>query len=291
MKPWPRRGLVLAAVAAIGIAIGCWIFATLLISPANHPVSMPAGLPLTTVSIPGDGHAIAGSWRDLGGGTPVVLLLHGLRGDRLSTVPRALLLMRAGFSVLLIDLQAHGETPGDRVTLGWRESADVRAARDWIRAQAPGRRIGVIGVSLGGASVLLGPQPAGFDAVVLEAVYPRLRRAVENRINIRLEPLGAALAPLLLVQIEPRLGVSVEQLEPVRHIAQLGAPVLIVGGARDEHTTAEETRELFAAAAAPRELWVVDGAVHQDFSRFDGDGYETRVVAFLRRHLATPVTR
>jgi fermentation-respiration switch protein FrsA (DUF1100 family) len=138
---------------------------------------------------------------------------------------------------------------------------------------------------------LLGPQPAGFDAVVLEAVYPRLRRAVENRINIRLEPLGAALAPLLLVQIEPRLGVSVEQLEPIRHIAQLGAPVLIVGGARDEHTTAEETRELFAAAAAPRELWVVDGAVHQDFSRFDGDGYETRVVAFLRRHLATPVTR
>jgi alpha-beta hydrolase superfamily lysophospholipase len=291
MKRWSRRALVLLAIVALGTAAGCWVFATMLISPANRPVSMPAGLPFTAVSIPGEGHAIAGSWRDLGGDTPVVLLLHGLRGNRVSTVPRALVLMRAGFSVLLIDLQAHGETPGDRITLGWRESADVRAARDWIRAQAPGRRIGVIGVSLGGASVLLGQQPAGFDAVVLEAVYPRLRRAIANRIDIRLEPLGAALAPLLLVQIEPRLGVAVEQLEPIRHIARLGAPVLIVGGARDEHTTAEETCELFAAAVEPRELWIVDGAVHQDFSRFDDDGYEIHVVAFLRRHLAAPSTR
>jgi alpha-beta hydrolase superfamily lysophospholipase len=289
MKRGPRRALVLLAIVVAGAAAGCWVFATMLISPANRPVRMPEGLPFTTVSIPGDGHAIAGSWRDLGGDTPVVLLLHGLRGDRVSTVPRSLVLMRAGFSVLLIDLQAHGETPGDRITLGWRESADVRAARDWIRAQAPGRRVGVIGVSLGGASVLLGEQPAGFDAVVLEAVYPRLRRAVANRINMRLEPLGAALAPLLLVQIEPRLGVTVEQLEPIRHIARLAAPVLVVGGARDEHTTAEETRELFAAAAEPRELWLVDGAVHQDFSRFDRAGYATRVVGFLQRNLAQPV--
>jgi alpha-beta hydrolase superfamily lysophospholipase len=288
MRRWSRRALVVVS-AAFGVAAGCWIFATVLISPANRPVRMPAGLPFTTVSIPGDGHAIAGSWRDFGGDTPVVLLLHGLRGDRVSTVPRALVLMRAGFSVLLIDLQAHGETPGDRITLGWRESADVRAARDWIRARAPGRRVGVIGVSLGGASVLLGEQPAGFDAVVLEAVYPRLGRAVANRIDIRLEPLGAALAPLLLVQIEPRLGVTVEQLEPIRHIARLAAPVLIVGGARDEHTTAEETRELFAAAAEPRELWIVDGAAHQDFSRFDDAGYARRVVGFLQRNLAHPV--
>jgi pimeloyl-ACP methyl ester carboxylesterase len=267
------------------VAAGSWGFATLLVKPVNHRVVLPADFPAQRVEIPGDGYAIAGSWRDLGGDSPVVLLLHGLRGDRASMVPRARVLLDAGFSVLLIDQQAHGETPGELITLGWRESKDVRATRDWIRAQAPGRRVGVIGVSLGGAAVLLGDQPAGFDAVVLEAVYPRLRRALDNRIGIRLGWARKMLAPLLLVQIQPRLGVAPEQLEPIRNIATLGAPIMIVGGSRDAHTTEEETRELFAAAAQPKLLWIVGGAAHQDFARFDRAGYERNVIGFLRRNL------
>jgi uncharacterized protein len=57
----------------------------------------------------------------------VVLLLHGVRADRLAMVSRAQLLTRQGFSVLLIDLQAHGATPGEAITLGYRESTDVVA--------------------------------------------------------------------------------------------------------------------------------------------------------------------
>ncbi len=285
-RRWLRSAAAGLALLIAATAVTSWIFASTLIAPANRAVSIPADFPAQTVSIPGSSHPVAGSWRDLGPGTPAVLLLHGLRGDRTSLVPRARLLVDAGFSVLLVDQQAHGETPGEHITLGWLESADVRAARDWLRAHAPGRRLGVIGVSLGGASVLLGEQPVGFDAVVLEAVYPRLRRAVENRINIRMNPLGVVVAPLLIVQIEPRLHVRPEQLEPIRGIGKLGAPVLVVGGSRDAHTTEEETRDLFAAAAQPRRLWIVDGAGHQDFARYDRAGYEANVVAFLRRELA-----
>jgi uncharacterized protein len=204
-------------------------------------------------------------WVDRGGESPMVLLLHGVRADRLAMVSRAQLLTRHGFSVLLIDLQAHGETPGESITLGYRESADVVAARDWIRSRAPGRRIGVIGTSLGGASVLLAPPPSGFDAVVLEAVYPRVGRAVENRIRIRLGGLAPALTPLLMMQLQPRLHISESDLEPIRSIGRLGAPVLVVAGSRDEHTTVAESEELFAAASAPKLLWVVEGAKHQDF--------------------------
>lgn len=77
-----------------------------------------------------------------------------------------------------------------------------------------------------------------------------------------------------------------EELEPIRNVAKLGAPVMFVGGSRDAHTTEEETRELFAAAADPKEIWIVDGAAHQDFSRFDRAGYESHIVAFLDRNLA-----
>ncbi|HEX4965098.1 MAG TPA: alpha/beta hydrolase [Thermoanaerobaculia bacterium] len=198
---------------------------------------------------------------------------------------RARLLAHRGFSVLLIDLQGHGETPGEAITFGWRESTDARAAFDWLRHTAPARRIGVIGCSLGGASVLLGPQPSGYDAVVLEAVYPRVSRAVENRIRLRLGPLAPLLAPLLLAQLPSRLHVSAADLEPIRSIGRLGSPVLVVAGSRDEHTTLAESEELFNAAAQPKQLWIVEGARHQDFLAYDPAGYAAHVVTFLQDHL------
>jgi alpha-beta hydrolase superfamily lysophospholipase len=280
-----RRVLVGSAAAVLLIAVVAWVLGSTLIEPQNHAVSLPAGFDAQIVSIPGSGHAIAGWWVDRGGDSPVVLLLHGVRADRLSMVSRAQLLIRHEFSVLLIDLQAEGETPGGAITLGYRESGDVVAARDWIRSQAPGRRIGVIGESMGGASVLLAPQPSGFDAVVLEAVYPRIGRAVENRIRMWLGPLAPVLTPLLLVQLQPRLHISEADLEPIRSIGRLGAPVLVVAGSRDEHTTLAESRELFAKATEPKVMWVVQGAKHQDFLIYDPKGYEEHVVGFLNRNL------
>jgi uncharacterized protein len=276
-----RRVLVGSAAAVFLIAVVAWVLGSTLVEPQNHVVSLPAGIDAQIVTIPGPGHAIAGWWVDRGGESPVVLLLHGVRADRSSMVSRGQLLVRHGLSVLLIDLQAEGETPGEAITLGYRESRDVVAARDWIRSQAPGRRIGVIGESMGGASVLLAPQPSGFDAVVLEAVYPRIGRAVENRIRMWLGPLAPVLTPLLLVQLQPRLHISESDLQPIRSIGRLGAPVLVVAGSKDEHTTLVESQELFAAASTPKSLWVVEGARHQDFLRYDPDGYQAHVVGFL----------
>ena len=206
--------------------------------------------------------------------------------DKSSMLSRAELLKRHGFSTLLIDLQAEGETRGNAITMGYLESADVVAARDWIRQTAPGRKIGVIGTSLGGASVLLAPQPSGFDAVVLESVYPRIGRAIENRIRMWLGFLAPVLTPLLLIQLEPRLHITESDLEPIRWIGRLGAPVLVAAGSKDQHTTLEESRELFAAATKPKSLWVVEGAVHQDLLAYDPIAYEEHVVDFLRRNLA-----
>ena len=275
---------MVAVVAIAGLAVSWWLGSEL-VRPAQRRVTLPADFPAQILTIPGPGRAIAAWWVDGGERAPAVVLAHAIRADRSSMVSRARLLGHHGFSVLLIDLQAHGETPGDAITLGWREADDVRAALTWLRRGHSMRRVGVIGSSLGGAAVLLGAQPVGFDAVVLEAVYPRVGRAIENRIRLRLGALAPVLTPLLLVQIPARLHVAPSELEPVRGIGRLGAPVLVVAGSEDRHTTLEESRELFEAATHPKTLWVVRGARHQDFLSFDPSAYESTVIAFLKRYL------
>ena len=246
----------------------------------------PAELQAESVSFPSESGSVIRGW--LSRGRPhrgAVLLLPGIRSNRLSMVGRAKVLHAAGYSTLLIDFQATGESPGDVITFGWRERFDVLAAVQTIQRMLPGERIGVIGASLGGAATLLAAPALNVSGVVLEAVYPSFDVAVANRLRMRFGSLGSALSPLLLVQLRPRLGIGPSDLRPVDYIALLRCPVLIIGGAVDQHTTVDDTRRLYAAARDPKELWLIPDAAHVDYHRAGGANYTKRVLAFFEHAL------
>ena len=278
--------LLFVLLGSSGLAFSYWIGGQL-VAPRPAVIGPPpADLHAVPVLIESKPNPIHGWWIAGDADQGSVLLLHGIRANRIAMIGRARMLAKHGYSVLLIDLQAHGESPGDAITLGLRESAGVQAAREWIVRRRPGKPVAAIGVSLGGASILLGPSPGGFDAVVLEAVYPDARQALRNRMAMRFGAGAPLLGKLLEVQVEPRLGISVDRLRPIDHIAAIGAPVMIVAGGRDRHTTPAESAALFASAQHPKDYWLLPQAAHQDFQSFDPAGYETRVVGFLRRRLA-----
>ena len=166
-----------------------------------------------------------------------VLLLPGIRANRLSMIERARFLRRAGYSVLLIDFQATGETAGDHITFGWKESRDVLAAIDFVRQADPTTPVAIIGSSLGGVAALLATPPLKIDALVLEEVYPTIEIATRNRMENYLGVFGRTLTPLLLNQLQWRLGVSASQLRPVDHVANVECPMFIISGKRQKHKT------------------------------------------------------
>ncbi len=257
---------------------------------AKRPVGQPPGDFSAQVVHLGvvRGGSVVGWWAPGQAGKGAVLLLHGLRADRTQMLARARFLGRAGHATLLIDLPAHGESAGDRITFGAREAAGVHAALAWLRREVPGERVGLIGVSLGAASAVLArPQPA-VDAVVLESMYPTIEEAAAHRLTMRLGPLGNGLVPLLLWQLPLRTGVRARDLRPIDQLALLGSPVLIVAGSDDRHTPWSQTLRLFEAAAEPKTLWRVEGAAHEDLHAFQPEAYERRILRFLAAHLPAP---
>jgi fermentation-respiration switch protein FrsA (DUF1100 family) len=117
-----------------------------------------------------------------------------------------------------------------------------------------------------------------------------LREATEDRLRIYLGRFGPYLAPLLLCQLPWRAGVSAEQLQPIKHLAAIDTPLLLASGTADRHTTESETRRLFAEAAAPKSLWLVEGAAHVDLYDYAGQDYAQRIEAFLGQHLRGSAT-
>ncbi len=231
------------------------------------------GRPLSGWLIPGN--------HDFGG----ILLMHGVRSNRKQMIDRAVFLKETGYTILLFDFQAHGESPGDNVTFGYLESKDAEAAFTYLKNQLTKKTIGVIGVSLGGAAAILGDVSVRADALVLESVYSTLRKAVQNRMSIHLGKFGLYLSPLISWQIEPRLGFNPNQLSPIESLSKINIPILIIAGTEDEHTTFDESRYMYNAALGPKEFWAVKGAGHQDFLKYSPDLYKKTISEYFERHL------
>jgi len=263
--------------------------------PAHSVVgSAPLALGARTVVFPSRSGSSIRAWFAPGrAGAGAVLLLHGMGGNRGTMLARADFLHQAGFTILAPDFQAHGESPGRHITFGELESLDAEAALAFLRSAAPGERVGVIGVSMGGAAMLVGRKPLAVDALVLESVYPTFDDAVSDRLHVWFGPLGflgGAVAPALIQLVAPRIGVDPHRLRPIDAIARVEEPLLLIAGTEDQYTKLDESRALFAKAQSPKQIWEVHGAGHEDIYDFSPAEYERRVGEFLTSHLRPSAT-
>jgi len=285
-----RRLLIIVATSVGAVVICVFSAGWLLAHPVQRRIgNPPADLNAEPVTFASDSGAnVHGWWCPIQNASGAVLLLPGIRANRLSMVDRARFLHRAGYSVLLIDFQATGETKGDHITFGWKESRDVLAAVDFMRHVDPVHRVAILGSSLGGVAALLATPPLKVDALVLEEVYPTIEIATRNRMENYLGVFGRMLTPLLLNQLQWRLGVSASQLCPVDHIANVECPVFIISGEKDRNTRPPDTRMLVERARTSKQFWFVPNAGHVDLHRAARQEYETRVLAFLAQIEKTP---
>jgi pimeloyl-ACP methyl ester carboxylesterase len=280
MRRWLGVALAALVLLALGLVAAAWLVGTRLAAPAQRPIGAPpADLSASRVTFGG----LVGWWVPGAAGAPCVILMHGVHADRRDMLGRARFLQAAGYSSLLFDFQAHGESAGELITFGHREAGDARAAVKVARETFGCRRVAAIGDSLGGAAALLGERPLEAEALVLEAVYASIEEAVADRIEIRFGRAGRVLEPILTSQLRWRFGIEPRELRPIERIGAYPGPVLVIGGVEDRHTTIDATRRLFAAARGPRDLWEVSGAAHVDFHRFAPAEYERRVLTFLSR--------
>ena len=280
---------VILAIAALALTAGAFLaFIRHELRPRHARLDPAAtGLPVESVVIPSTSGARLAGWWLPAAGRGAVLLLHGVNSNRLVLVDRMRFLRDAGYSTLAIDFQAHGESTGDRITFGQFESLDARSALAWLRARLPGAPVAVLGISMGGVAVLIGP-PIDADAVIVESVSPDFAGAVANRLTLRLGPPGGLLAPLVLGAMRIAAGIDAAKLRPIDGVAHLHKPILVMTGADDQKTTPAEARQLFAAANPPKRYWETPGAQHWDLAFVGGKAYRERLLDFLGSTLRSP---
>jgi dipeptidyl aminopeptidase/acylaminoacyl peptidase len=285
--------IALTVLGATGHAALALLLARSFVRPPRFPVRRsPAAFGLTyrEVTLTSDDGVRLRGWYVPGAGRAGIVLCHGFPMNREDVADFLPWLHAAGFHVLAFDFRALGESDGDLCTFGYREKQDVAAAVATL-ARQPGvdpRRIGAMGISMGGASTLLAAaETPEIRAVVADSAFARLDEMLEERFR-HIPPIyRGALCSSVRLCAERWSGCSMREIAPVSVIREIAPrPILIIHGTADGLVPLRHARQLHAAAGDGIELWEVPDARHVGCHAAMGPAYERRVVRFFLDALA-----
>ena len=233
-----------------------------------------------------DGLTLRANWYPNGGAKRTVILVHGWRSAPwwdFGGVFEAL--YAAGYAILAVSQRALYESEGTYVTYGVREKDDLR---DWIdlilERFGSDRRIALMGVSMGAATVLLASGQELPDAVkcaVSDCAYTRAAELFRKGSHGWL-PVSRFCVNFVSYL---RTGVGYLGANCLKAVQRSHTPTYFVHGDADEVVPYRMMGELYDACAAKKERWTVPGAKHGEAYATDPDGYLARILPFLERYL------
>jgi pimeloyl-ACP methyl ester carboxylesterase len=236
------------------------------------------------------------------------VILFGLEfgSNRWACGPYVDYLRAAGYDVFTWEPRNQGDSDRDPKLepLQWvtdREVADCRAAVDYLklRADADPRGVGLYGLSKGAnAGLVVAATDPFIRCAVTDGAFahhtvmvPYMR--VWFSIYDTRRPLQGLfpawyfgiIARIGVRQVGEERGVTYPDIERLIH-KLAPRPLFMIHGGADTYIKPTMTRDLFRHARRPKDLWVVDGAKHNQALQVAGDEYRRRVTEFFDKHLA-----
>lgn len=274
----------------IGNLVAVWVS----VHPFRTPLFLSPGsleVPQEDVIIPTrDGLNLRAWWTPVEGSREVVLLVHGYMMNRSEPAAMAVWFWKRRASTLLVDLRAHGTSPGKRSGFGWAERQDVIACLEWIRQTQPEARIVVWGSSMGAAAATyaLAEDRTNVVGLMLDSAYGRLIAAVSGWWRFIGGKHLATLLCLTPYLSRPFLDFNPFALSVTETMPRLGElPVLILHGQADNLATPDQAQANADAAQRATLVWF-PGCRHSEARWIMPQPYYDAVASWWDRAIMNP---
>jgi uncharacterized protein len=214
---------------------------------------------------------------------PCILALSGFASHKAELLGICSNLYRDGFQIVMVDFRGTGRSPGNIVTMGHNETADARAAVDWIDRSLPGVPIGVIGFSMGGSvALMLTATDERVGAVVSDSAFATqreiLRHHTRRKTGLWPEPILAAADPLL----KRKHGHHINDFSPAHLVEKIAPrPFLQIHPQDDQIVPFSQAMTIRERAGTGFESWYPEQAGHCGAYFADRPGYCARISRFF----------
>jgi pimeloyl-ACP methyl ester carboxylesterase len=236
-----------------------------------------------------DNIPLKGWFVDTPGTTRTILMMHGRNSTKDNRISMGVMqgLAAHGYDIFTFDFRAHGESGGDRYSLGQWETRDVAGALDYLKSRGIDH-VGALAYSMGASTELLAaPDHPEMNALALDSPFSDLQALLDKELP-KNSGLPGFFNPGILLMGQTVLGLNLLDNKPVHQMAQLGnRPVLLIHGDADQLVPVGQAYDLQKAAANDPNftLWVVPGAAHVGAFDVNKQAYLDKVDAFFDKNL------
>ena len=306
MSIWSQRRYRLAVWFLFAYAALCAVAGVLVADGTLHPqrrkldtesvsqaeqVAQSAGSNLEDVSISSQDRLLLKAWliRPASNNGNAVLLLHGLSDNRSGMIGYAELFLGRGYTVLMPDARANGESQGMIATYGLLERQDIRDWAQFIKEKVHPPCVYALGESMGAAQLLQSiSADSPFCAVAAESSFSNLQEIGYDRIG-QFFGTGPWLGRTLLRPVIEvvfaysrwRYGFDLRRVSPEAAVAKANVPVLLIHGQVDSNIRVRHSRRIKAIAPGVT-LWEVPGADHCGAISTAPSEFAARVLALFQ---------
>ncbi|MFH1643726.1 MAG: alpha/beta hydrolase [bacterium] len=216
-----------------------------------------------------------------------LLLCHGIHS--IKEFFYLFLEMFPDYNILMFDFRAHGQSEGDLITIGFKESNDVINASIFLKNKTKNDGelpLIIFGASMGGAASLKATEinPNICDALIIDSSFKSLREIVYESFHVRSK--GLPRFPFFYVTKWVFYFVSkinFDKMLPIESVKKINKPIFFIHSSNDNIVPSKNSVEMFAVTTHEKSrLWVGPECQHARLHNVYLDLYRKKVNKFLK---------
>lgn len=214
------------------------------------------------------------------------ICVHGYTGQGTNMRYAGRQFYERGYSLLLPDCRAHGDSQGRYITMGWLDRLDVLRWVAHILARDPEARIVLYGISMGAATVMMASGeslPKAVTAIIADCGFTSAYDEFRYQLKAMFKLPAFPIMPLAAVLCRLRAGFDMHEASAVKQLQKAEVPVLFIHGQTDTFVPAWMLDENYAACQSPKDRLLVPGAGHAQAPHADAGAYWGKVFGFIGR--------
>ena len=232
-----------------------------------------------------DGLKLHGTWFPAGDMKKVVICFHGYTSQGMNDyIGLSGYYLKRGYSMLLVDERAHGQSEGEYIGFGCLDRKDAMGWIHWVLENC-GEEVQILlhGTSMGGATVLMASGlelPPQIKGIVSDCAFTSPKHVFTHVLHTMYH-----LPAFPMIQIADRVnkkkaGYGLDECNADREVQKATVPILFIHGDADTFVPCKMCKEIYENCASPKQMLIVPGAAHAESYYKDTAAYEQALDSF-----------
>lgn len=233
-----------------------------------------------------DGLRLHATWFPQGECKKIVICFHGYTSQGMKDyLGLSGYYLKNGYSMLLVDERAHGESEGKYIGFGCLDRIDALKWINWVLRKC-GEDVEILlhGTSMGGATVLMMSSlelPAQVKGIVSDCAFTSPKEVFSHVLK-NMYHLPAFPVMNISNFLNKRFaGYGLYECNAAREVKKAKVPILFIHGSRDTFVPYSMCETMYENCASSKKKLIIEGAAHAECYYKDTDAYENALTEFI----------